>query len=75
MDDFSWLNRFGKTATFIKNDLRLLKRSKRARTAVYMGLGLIFYGVIFQSTEDVLGTTSAFFGYLFSTGGFLFMFG
>ena len=75
MDDFSWLNRFGKTATFIKNDLRLLKRSKRARTAVYMGLGLIFYGVIFQSTEDLFGTTSAFFGYLFSTGGFLFMFG
>ena len=75
MDDFSWLNRFGKTATFIKNDLRLLKRSKRARTAVYMGIGLLFYGLIFQSSEELLGSTFTFFGYLFSTGGFLFMFG
>ena len=43
MEDFSWLDSFGKTATFIKNDLRLLKRSKRAQNmAVYMGIGLSF---------------------------------
>ena len=52
MEDFSFLDRFGKTATFIKNDLRLLKRSKRARTAVYMGIGTLFYGLIFASQED-----------------------
>ena len=74
-DDFSWLDRFGKTATFIKNDLRLLKRSKRARTAVYMGAGCLFYGLIFISSEDIYGTTGSFFGYFFSSGGFLFMFG
>ena len=45
MEDFSWLDSFGKTATFIKNDLRLLKRSKRGRTAVYMGIGFLFYGL------------------------------
>ena len=75
MDDFSWLDRFGKTATFIKNDLRLLKRSKRARTAVYMAIGCLFYGLIFNFSEDVYGKTGSFFGYLFSSGGFLFMFG
>ena len=75
MDDFSWLNRFGKTATFIKNDLRLLKRSKRARTAVYMGIGCLFYGLIFSFSEDIYGSAGSFFGYLFSSGGFLFMFG
>ena len=75
MDDFSWLDRFGKRATFIKNDLRLLKRSKRARTAVYMGIGCLFYGLIFAFTEDIYGTTGSFFGYFFSSGGFLFMFG
>jgi len=75
MDDFSFLDRFGKTATFIKNDLRLLKRSKRARTAVYMGIGMLFYGIIFVPSEDILGSGFLFFGYLFSTGGFLFMFG
>ena len=51
MEDFSFLDRFGKTATFIKNDLRLLKRSKRARTAVYMGIGILFYGIIFVPSE------------------------
>ena len=75
MDDFSFLDRFGKTATFIKNDLRLLKRSKRARTAVYMGIGTLFYGIIFVPSEEILGSGILFFGYLFSTGGFLFMFG
>ena len=75
IDDFSFLDRFGKTATFIKNDLRLLKRSKRARTAVYMGIGMLFYGIIFVPSEDILGSGFLFFGYLFSTGGFLFMFG
>ena len=75
MEDFSFLDRFGKTATFIKNDLRLLKRSKRARTAVYMGIGMLFYGIIFVPSEEILGSGFLFFGYLFSTGGFLFMFG
>ena len=75
LEDYSWLDSLGKTAVFIKNDLRLLKRSKRARMAVYMGIGLLFYGIIFQSSEELLGSTFTFFGYLFSTGGFLFMFG
>ena len=83
MEDFSFLDRFGKTATFIKNDLRLLKRSKRARTAVYMGIGFLFYGLVFASQESTYSELAgngfasgmSFFGYLFSTGGFLFMFG
>ena len=61
MEDFSFLDRFGKTATFIKNDLRLLKRSKRARTAVYMGIGILFYGIIFVPSEEILGSGFLFF--------------
>ena len=75
VEEFNWLDRFGKTATFIKNDLRLLKRAKRARTALYMGIGCLFYGLIFAFTDEIYGSTGAFFGYLFSTAGFLFMFG
>jgi hypothetical protein len=83
MEDFSFLDRFGKTATFIKNDLRLLKRSKRARMAVYMGIVFLFYGLLFGSQQslysELVGNGFAlgmsFFGYLFSSGGFLFMFG
>ena len=83
IEDFSFLDRFGKTATFIKNDLRLLKRSKRARMAVYMGILSLFYGLIFATQENMyselvgngFALAMSFFGYLFSTGGFLFMFG
>ena len=81
MEDFSWLDRFGKTAVFLKNDLRLIKRSKRARSTVYAGVFCLFYGFLFYSQEDLfisndyLFASMAFFGYLFTSGGFLFMFG
>jgi len=74
-EDLSWLNRFGKTAVFLKNDLRLIKRSKRARSTVFAGIFFLFYGFIFYFAGDVYGTTGAFFGYMFASGGFLFMFG
>ena len=73
--DYNWLDRFGKTAIFIKNDLRLLKRSKRARSTVYAGLGFLFYAFLIFPSEEILGPAFSFFGYLFSSAGFLFMFG
>ena len=73
--DYNWLDRFGKTAIFIKNDLRLLKRSKRARSTVYAGLGFLFYAFLIFPAEEILGPAFSFFGYLFSSAGFLFMFG
>ena len=75
IDDFSWLDRFGKTAIFLKNDLRLIKRSKRARGTVFAGIFFLFYGFIFYFQEDIWGSWMTFFGYLFASGGFLFMFG
>ena len=75
IDDFSWLDRFGKTAIFLKNDLRLIKRSKRARSTVIAGIIFLFYGFIFYFQEDIWGSWMTFFGYLFASGGFLFMFG
>ena len=74
-DDFSWLDRFGKTAVFLKNDLRLIKRSKRARSTVLAGIFFLFYGFIIYFFGDIYGTTGTFFGYMFVSGGFLFMFG
>ena len=75
IEDFSWLDRFGKTAVFLKNDLRLIKRSKRARSTVFAGIFFLFYGFIFYFAGDIYGSTGAFFGYMFASGGFLFMFG
>ena len=73
--DYSWLNRFGKLSTFLKNDLRLIVRSKRARGTVVAGVFFLFYGFIFLFQEETFGSFMTFFAYMFSSGGFLFMFG
>ena len=73
-DNLDFLNRFGDMSTFLRNDFRLIKRSKRARTTALMSLLFILYGLIFLGTQDLLGDTMLFFGYLFSTGGFIFTF-
>jgi len=33
-ENLDWLNRFGNLGTFLKNDIKLIKRNKRARTAL-----------------------------------------
>ena len=73
-DNLNFLNRFGDMSMFLRNDFRLIKRSKRARTTALMSLLFILYGLIFFGTIDLFGETMLFFGYLFSTGGFIFTF-
>ena len=73
-DNLDFLNRFGDMSNFLRNDFRLIKRSKRARTTALMSLLFILYGLIFVGLQDLLGDTFLFFAYLFSTGGFIFTF-
>ena len=73
-DNLDFLNRFGDMSNFLRNDFRLIKRSKRARTTTLMSLLFILYGLIFVGLQDLLGDTFLFFAYLFSTGGFIFTF-
>ncbi len=71
----SLFDRFGKASTFIKNDIRLIIRSKAARGVAVMGLLFILYGLIFQI--DLYRNMSFFqiFSGIFVTGGFLLTFG
>ena len=73
-DNLEFLNRFGEMSTFLRNDFRLIKRSKRARTTALMSFVFILYGLIFLATADLFGDVALFFGYMFSTGGFIFTF-
>src|SRR5690606_1898691 len=41
--DLSWSNKFGALAPFIQLDLKLLWRNKRAKTTVYLSLGILAY--------------------------------
>ena len=74
MTNYQWLDRFGSAAIFLKNDLRLITRAKRARSTTIMGILFVFYGFIFMAFDDLYGETMEFFGLFFSTAGFMFTF-
>ncbi len=76
-ENFTWLNQFGTLGTFLKNDIRLLKRNKRSRTTVIMSVLFIFYGLLFftNSIEAYQSPMMQIFAAIFVSGGFLFTFG
>jgi len=76
-EDFAWLNRFGSVSTFLKNDIRLLKRNKRSKMTLLMSALFIFYGLLFftNSIEAYKGPFWRIFAGIFVSGGFLFNFG
>jgi hypothetical protein len=76
-ENFTWLNQFGTLGTFLKNDIKLLKRNKRSRTTVIMSFLFIFYGLLFftNSIEAYQNPAMQVFAGVFVSGGFLFTFG
>ncbi|WP_282079795.1 DUF5687 family protein [Aquimarina algiphila] len=76
-ENLEWLNRFGKTATFLKNDIKLIKRNKRARSTVIVSVLFLFYGLLFftGAVETYEGPVWRIFAAIFVTGGFLLSFG
>lgn len=76
-EDYMWLNRFGILGTFLKNDIKLIRRNKRSKTAVIMSGFFIFYGLFFFAggIEAYEGPVWKIFAGIFISGGFLFSFG
>ena len=74
--DLSWMDRFGKLATFLKNDVRMIWRNKRPRQVLMMSAFFLFYGLFFftQKAYDDMPAMVAFAS-IFITAGFLFSFG
>lgn len=76
LKEYTWLNRFGLMGIFLKNDLRLLFRNKRARTTLWMSLMFLAYGLLFFGNPVYKDSrTFLIFASLFIPGGFLFAFG
>lgn len=75
--DLTWANRFGDTAPFIKNDIRLIWRNKRTKTVFLMSFVFLFYGLIFFTNPLFEKEMPAFliFASLFITGGFALNYG
>lgn len=74
-NDLTWLNQFGTLGTFLKNDIKLLMRNKRAKTTLYMSFFFLFYGLIFFTMDTYKNTVMQAFAAVFVTGGFLINFG
>ena len=76
-ENYSWLDKLGSVSTFIKNDIRLIKRNKRAKTTVLMSIIFLFYGLLFftGSVEAYDNPFMKVFAGIFVSGGFLFTFG
>ncbi|WP_420571297.1 DUF5687 family protein [Kordia sp.] len=74
--DLSWMNRFGKLATFLKNDVRMIARNKRPKQVLFMSAFFVCYGLFFftqSAYQDKPAVTA--FASIFITAGFLFSFG
>jgi hypothetical protein len=76
-EEFRWLNNYGILGTFFKNDIKLIKRNKRARMTVIMSVLFLFYGLLFMtnSVDMYKGPIFTMLGGLFVSGGFIFSFG
>ena len=73
--NLNWLNQFGTLGTFLKNDIKLLLRNKRAKTTLYMSFFFLFYGLLFFTMDVYKGGVMQAFAAVFVTGGFLINFG
>ncbi|WP_374174485.1 DUF5687 family protein [Flavobacterium tructae] len=73
-ENLSWLNQFGTLGTFLKNDIKLIKRNKRSKTTLVMSFIFLFYGLIFFGNKQQPEVMTIFAG-IFVSGGFLFVFG
>ena len=76
-ENLDWLNKYGSLGTFLKNDIKLIKRNKRSKTTVLLSVLFIFYGLLFftNSLEVYQGAAWKIFAGIFVSGGFLFSFG
>ncbi|MFT6197950.1 MAG: hypothetical protein ACJAXY_002294, partial [Nonlabens sp.] len=74
-EDLSFLDRFGKLSTYLKNDIKLIKRNKRAKMTFFMGFFFVLYGLFFMNDLYSSWNGIKVFAGLFCTGGFLFSFG
>lgn len=73
-ENLTWLNQFGTLGTFLKNDIKLIKRNKRSKTTIVMSVIFLFYGLIFFGNAHQPPAMQIFAG-IFVSGGFLFVFG
>jgi hypothetical protein len=75
-EDVLFLKKYGKIGVFINNDIRMIKRSKMARSAALGSVFFLLYGLLFlMGGSTYKSSFMQLFSGLFVTGGFMFTFG
>lgn len=76
-ENLTWLNQFGSIGTFLKNDIKLIKRNKRSKATIGLSFLFLFYGLLFFSggIEGYNNKITHLFAGIFVSGGFLITFG
>lgn len=74
-ESIEFLNKYGVLGTFINNDIRMIKRSKAAKSIALGSFLFLFYGLLLFSSPAYKTAYMQLFMGLFVTGGFLFLFG
>jgi hypothetical protein len=72
--EIPFLGRFGHVGDLVGNEIKLILRNKRPRSALVMGLFFMFYGLIFY-TQKVYGESMKVFVGMFMTGIFIISYG
>ncbi|QEC77577.1 DUF5687 family protein [Mucilaginibacter ginsenosidivorax] len=73
--DIPFLSRFGSVGDLAANEIKLVLRNKRSRSALVMGLFFMFYGLIFYSNSHYHGDGYKVFAGMFMTGIFIINYG
>ncbi len=74
-ENLTWLNQFGKLGTFLKNDIKLIRRNKRSKTTIGLSIMFLFYGLLFFTNSTHQPAVMKIFAGIFVSGGFLITFG
>jgi hypothetical protein len=74
-EHLTWLNQFGTLGTFLKNDIKLIKRNKRSKTTIGLSIMFLFYGLIFFTGNSHQPAVMQIVAGIIVSGGFLMTFG
>ncbi|MDP9047256.1 MAG: DUF5687 family protein, partial [Bacteroidota bacterium] len=73
--EYPLLDRFGSIGDLVGNEIKLILRNKRSRSALIMGLFFMFYGLIFYSNPKFGSEGYKVFVGMFMTGIFIINYG
>lgn len=74
--EIPFLNRFGKQGDLVANELKLIIRNKRPKSAIMMSFFFLFYGLLFYGNPKMgVGYSASIFCGMFMTGIFIINYG